>query len=79
MKKIRIFLSENFQFFVVEFSVNLNRHVFVMTSRTVTSKHHCVVFSSFLKVMLNPNKTNRFLYCNNEASPIFENYLQLCI
>ena len=30
MKNIRIFLSENFHFFVVEFSVCLNRHVFVM-------------------------------------------------
>ena len=30
MKKIRIFLSENFHFLVVKFSVNLNRHVFVM-------------------------------------------------
>ena len=26
------FLSENFQFLVVKFSVYLNRHVFVMTS-----------------------------------------------
>ena len=31
MKNIRIFLSENFQFLVVKFSVYLNSHVFVMT------------------------------------------------
>ena len=30
MKNIRIFLSENFHFLVVKFSVYLNRHVFVM-------------------------------------------------
>ena len=30
MKKIRVFLSEKFQFLVVKFSIYLNRHVFVM-------------------------------------------------
>ena len=30
MKNIRIFLSDNFHFFVVKFSVYLNRHVFIM-------------------------------------------------
>ena len=30
MKNIRIFLSENFHFLVVKFSVYLKRHVFVM-------------------------------------------------
>ena len=30
MKNIRIFLSENFQFWTVKFSVYLNRRVFVM-------------------------------------------------
>ena len=30
MRNIRFFLSENFQFLVVQFSVYLNRHVFVM-------------------------------------------------
>ena len=30
-KHIRIFLSENFHFLVVKFSVHFNRHVFVMT------------------------------------------------
>ena len=30
MKNIRVFLSENFHFLVVNFSVFLNRHVFVM-------------------------------------------------
>ena len=32
MKNIRIFLSENFHFLVVKFSVYLNRSVFVMLS-----------------------------------------------
>ena len=30
MKNIRFFLSENFHFYGVKFSVYLNRHVFVM-------------------------------------------------
>ena len=30
MKNIRMFLSENFQFWVLKFSVYLNRRVFVM-------------------------------------------------
>ena len=32
MKNIRIFLSENFTFLVVKFSIYLNRRVFVMFS-----------------------------------------------
>ena len=31
MKSIRVFLSENFQFLVVKFSIYLNRRVFVIT------------------------------------------------
>ena len=30
MKNIRVFLTENFQFLEVKFSIYLNRHVFVM-------------------------------------------------
>ena len=33
MKNIRVFLSENFQFLEVKFSVYLNRRVFVMVCR----------------------------------------------
>ena len=33
MKNIRVFLSENFQFLEVKFSLYLNRHVFVMISQ----------------------------------------------
>ena len=35
MKKISEFLSENFQFLVVKFSVYLNRHVLVMIDEQV--------------------------------------------
>ena len=31
MKNIRVFLSENFQFLMVKFSIYLNRGVFVMS------------------------------------------------
>ena len=34
MKNIRVFLSENFQFLEVKFSIYLNRHVFVMLTTT---------------------------------------------
>ena len=35
MKNIRVFfLSENFQFFEVKFSIHLNRHIFVMHIQT---------------------------------------------
>ena len=34
MKNIRVFLSENFQFLEVKFSIYLNRRVFVMNSST---------------------------------------------
>ena len=30
MKNVRVFLSENFQFLEVKFSIYLDRHVFVM-------------------------------------------------
>ena len=41
MKNIRVFLSENFQFLEVQFSIYLNRRVFVMAGQTVysTSKY----------------------------------------
>ena len=35
MKNIRFFLSENFHFLVVKFSVYLNRHVFVMDAHKI--------------------------------------------
>ena len=38
MKNIRVFLSENFQFLEVKFSIYLNRHVFVM----LQSYAHCL-------------------------------------
>ena len=38
IKIIRTFLSENFHFLVVKFSVYLNRHVFVILLSTDTTK-----------------------------------------
>ena len=38
MKNIRIFLSENFHFLVVKFSVYLNRNVFVMSATVANDK-----------------------------------------
>ena len=34
MKNIRVFLSENFQFLEIKFSIYLNRRVFVMNEGT---------------------------------------------
>ena len=39
MKNIRIFLSENFRFLAVKFSVYLNRRVFVMAVRNHVCRH----------------------------------------
>ena len=64
MKNIRIFISENFPFLVIKFSIYmyLNRHVFVMLSKP----HHNPVFITLLlgskaktmlaKKVLYPNK-----------------------
>ena len=38
MKNIRVFLSENFPFLEVKFSIYLNRHVFVMSSGQMMRK-----------------------------------------
>ena len=52
MKTIRVFLSENFQFLEVKFSIYLNRRVFVMwfvdssyTVKTIISLHYCALTS----------------------------------
>ena len=39
MKKYQIFLSENFHFLVIKFSVYLNRHVFVMVIAAAVVKY----------------------------------------
>ena len=46
MKNIRLFLSKNFHFLVVKFSVHLNRHVFVMIILHTLNTLHFVVFFS---------------------------------
>ena len=39
MKNIRVFLSENFQFLEVKFSIYLNRRVFVMRKRSDAAEY----------------------------------------
>ena len=39
MKNYQKFLSENFHFWVVKFSVHLNRHVFVMSYMSMGQLH----------------------------------------
>ena len=39
MKNIRVFISENFQFWVVKFSMYLNRRVFVMILQILSPKN----------------------------------------
>ena len=41
MKNNQNFLSENFHYFVVKFSVYLKRHVFVMALNCVGSNNRC--------------------------------------
>ena len=45
MKNIRVFLSENFQFLEVKFSIHLNRHVFVMRYWASLLCHYRVIYS----------------------------------
>ena len=42
MKKYQNFLSENFHFLVVKFSVDLNRHVFVMVLLNSSYSDHLI-------------------------------------
>ena len=44
-EKYQNFLSENFNFWVVKFSVYLNRHVFVMASDDVTAVIMCLLYT----------------------------------
>ena len=44
MKNIRVFLSENFQFLEVKFSIYLNRRVFVMLLYIPTLSLLCFVY-----------------------------------
>ena len=48
MKNIRVFLSENFQFLEVKFSIYLNRRVFVMILVNLVVRVHCRKNCSFL-------------------------------
>ena len=63
MKNIR-FLSENFQFLLVKFSIYLNRHVFLMTS----------IFVPFLKGFSQKGKHVSFVklaeYLPSESVPL---------
>ena len=58
MKKISEFLSENFQFLEVKFSIYLNRHVFVMSlnvdySGILFAQLYCIVsFFVFLPTIM---------------------------
>ena len=41
MKNIRVFLSENFQFLEVKFSIYLNKRVYVMVMKTLVRLRRC--------------------------------------
>ena len=57
MKNIRVFLSENFQFLEVKFSIHLNRRVFVMYSPDKLSDHDIV--SGFFRIFIPHTKKPR--------------------
>ena len=66
MKTIRVFLSENFQFLEVKFSIYFNRHVFVMLSGAMT-KCSCMIWPApvtYLKYTYfqNVNKDLNIIY-----------------
>ena len=54
IKKYQTFLSENFQFLVVKFSVCYNRHVFVMSVKPAFSDCHTKI-SLNLKIAFKRN------------------------
>ena len=72
MKNTRIFLSENFHFLVVNFSVYLNKHVFVMICKIEVMT--CIY--TFLRRSLSISKLNIYLthlwYDLNVTSTDFE-------
>ena len=45
-EKYESFLSENFQFLEVKFSICLNRHVFVMTVHTLKPHYNAIHYNS---------------------------------
>ena len=53
MEKILEFLSENFQFLVVKFSIYLNRRVFVMSTKSHSIDKRKLVPSTFFSVVIN--------------------------
>ena len=57
-KKISEFLSENFQFLVVKFSIYLHRRVFVMqSSMNMTGTLLCISCMAFCDKLPNQTKT----------------------
>ena len=78
MKKIRVFLSENFQFLEVKFSIYLNRLVFVMDGEGFFVNKNC--FKPLPSPHPNPTATypNRystdiqrwFLYCRSSKTAL---------
>ena len=68
MKKIHCFLSENFQFLEVEFSIYLNRHVFVMKKVSYFSWKHmlCVYYTLSASMRLTSDMTEFLFTLNKE-------------
>ena len=58
MKNIRFFLSENFHFSEVNFSIHLNRRVFVMLSLSLSTlsfvKPTSMFHSNFVNICVSP-------------------------
>ena len=51
MKNNRVFLSENFQFLGVKFSIYLNRHVFVMESFFIIISFYVILFTNKIQTI----------------------------
>ena len=56
MKNVRIFLSENFPFLFVKFSIYLNRHVFVMVEKPLVISPICDIWTAKIMVLRNGKK-----------------------
>ena len=61
MKNIRVFLSENYQFLEVKFSVYLNRRVFVMISNNCKSTLMHILIHTILFLLNTETKLDKWI------------------
>ena len=74
MKNIRDFLSENFQFLEVKFSIYLNRHIFVMCTSDVVL-NQLAHQRSLIRIFI--IRENKHFILGNSKMPPFKIFISL--